>query len=480
MRRTAVSVPRLLLLLAALAAPAAAASAVVSVQDGAGQYEARAVTTVAVELDGVPLETGDVPAFLLEGRTMVPVRLVSEHLGAEVTWLQDTQQVRIETGQTSITLTVGSAEALVNGQAVELYDGVPAVKAAVDGITRTMVPLRFVSEQMGAQVAFDSGTYTVSITAPAEETYAVSAPAAADGTITVAADPAAEPSIFSLDGPDRLVIDFPGGVLSGSSFGTVAVDGTAVAAVRYNQYDHGYGVSRVARVVLDLQPGVSPEDVTVDFTDGLLTVTEPAAPAAEAPEEAAEPQAPLVVLDAGHGGEDVGAPYFGWYEKDLVLPITLAVGERLEAMGYRVSYTRGVDSTISLAARAEQANTQGAAVFVSIHANAFPQNPDVNGLETYHLPGGQGAKTLAEAIHAAVLASTGANDREVRTANFYVLKYTEMPAVLVETGYMTNEDECAALADPAYRELLADGIAAGISSYLGPVESAVETLENSG
>ena len=469
-----------ILLLTLLAATASAASSVVALQGSGGQYADRAVTTVAVTLDGVPLETGDVPAFLVDGRTLVPVRLVSEGLGAEVTWLQDTQQVRIETGQTSITLTIGSAEAVVNGETVPLYDGVPAMKAAVDGATRTVVPLRFVSEQLGAEAAFDAETYTVALTSPAEETYGLTAPTYEAGVITVTADPAAQPSVFTLDDPDRVVIDFPGGVLEGSGFGTVAADGTAVAAVRYNQYDHGYGVSRVARVVLDLQPGASLEDLTVDFTGGVLTITEPETAAAPPEEETPEAEAaPLVVLDAGHGGDDVGAPSFGYYEKDLVLPITLAVGERLEAMGYRVSYTRSDDTTVSLAARAEQANTQGADIFVSIHANAFPQNPDVNGLETYHLPGGQGAKVLAECIHEAVLAATGANDREVRTANFYVLRYTDMPAVLVETGYLTNEDECARIADPEYQQLLADGIAAGIAAYLGPVaETAAAAPED--
>ena len=461
-----------LLLLAVLTGAAHAVSTVVDVQDASGQYHTREVPAVSIVLDGQLLES-DIPAFIMDSRTLVPVRIISEHMGASVTWKADTRQVLIENSSTSITLTIGSPLAVVNGQTVELYDGVPATMAAVGSLTRTMVPLRFLSEQMGATVEFDGETSTVIITSPAEETYGLTAPLLEDGVLTVAADPEAEVRIFTLTG--RVVADFPGGVLSDSSFGKVTVDGTAIAAVRYNQYDQGYDVSRVARVVFDLQDGYSVDDLLIDFEGGLLTVLQPEGP--ETPEEPEtpkepevpeEPLAPLIVLDAGHGGSDTGAPYFGYDEKDLVLPMTLAVGEILEEAGYRVEYTRSDDTYVSLAARAEQANTQQADIFVSIHANAFPQKPELNGLETYYLVGGDRSKVLAESIHEAVLASTGANDREIRTASYYVLKYTDMPAVLVETGYMSNEEECSKLADPAYQALVAQGIANGIMAYLGP------------
>ena len=466
MKRRSTLFVTILFLLLLLCMSVSAADLTLQVQNADGQYETRSVRTVSIVLDGQTLES-DIPAFIVDNRTLVPVRIVSENLGAQVTWKQDTRQVQIETGDTSITLTIGSSQALVNGAAVELYDGVPATMAAVDRLTRTMVPLRFVSEQLGAQVEFDNETSTVTITTAPEPTYDVSVPALGeDGVLTVAAAPEAQPSIFTLEG--RVVVDFPGGVLQGSSFGRLEADGTAVAAVRYNQYDSGYDVSRVARVVLDLQHGASIDDLTISTEGGAVTVVQPDEPveAPETPPEEEEAETPLVVLDAGHGGTDVGAPYNGYNEKDLVLPITLAVGELLEEQGCRVSYTRSDDTYVSLAARAEQANTQGADIFVSIHANAFPQNPAVNGLETYYLENGGQAQILAGYIHEAVLSATGANDRETRTANFYVLRHTDMPAVLVETGYMTNEDECEKLASPDYQQQIAQGVAAGILAYL--------------
>ncbi len=459
------------LLLFLLAGTAEAASyQAVRIQDVSGQFQTRTARTVSLTLDGVPLET-DVPAFIQGGRTLVPVRVISEGLKAAVTWKQDTRQVQIENADISITLTIGSAEAVVNGQAVPLYDGVPATLAAVEGVaSRTMVPVRFVSEQLGAIVDFDNETSTVLITSAQEQTYELTAPQLADGVISVTCGEEAAPNIFTL--PGRVVIDFPSGILADSPRGRVEVGGTAVSAVRYNQFDEGYDVAHVARVVLDLREGFSVDDLTIDLTEGVLTVLQPEFDPEETPgpEPEIEPEvpdgAPLIVLDAGHGGTDIGAPYFGWNEKDLTLPITLEAGTLLENAGYRVEYTRREDATVSLAARTEQAYTQAADLFVSLHANAYPQNPLIEGLETYYLVGGERAKILAEYIHSEVLAATGAADRETRTANFYVLRNTTMPAVLVETGYMTNEAECGRLVTPEYQSQLAQGIAAGIIRYL--------------
>lgn len=461
----------LILLLAAVLTVAvyAAPSMTMRLLEADGAYRDHTVAVVSLTLDGQPVQT-DVPAFAENGRTLVPVRVISENLGASVTWKQESSQVQIENGQTAITLTLGSAEAVVNGETVRLPSGVPATVVSYEGANRTMVPMRFISEQLGATVEYLADSATVAVTAPREARYQVAAPQVAGDTVTVAAEAGAESHVFSL--PGRVVADFPGGVFSGGSIGRLDVAGTVISAVRYNQYDTGYGMSRVARVVLDLQEGCTIDDVSIDFTDGLLTVVQPAAAPlppkdpGEAPPEEESPTVPLIVLDAGHGGTDVGAPAPGIWEKELTLPTTLATGAILEAAGYRVEYTRRGDDTVTLAARAEQANTQGATLFVSIHANAFPNNPAIHGLETYYGRDDPDSRPLAEAIHRAVRAATGADDRGIRTAGFYVLQHTVMPAVLVETGYLTNEDEFANLATEEYRNLLAQGIAEGIMAYL--------------
>ncbi|UQT47272.1 copper amine oxidase N-terminal domain-containing protein [Flavonifractor plautii] len=101
------------------------------------------------------------------GRTLVPVRLIAERLGASVTWVPETRQVILLREESTIVLTLGSATALVNGQAMELPGGVPAGVVKWEGRESTMVPLRFVSEQLGATVDWDNDTFTAILTSPA-------------------------------------------------------------------------------------------------------------------------------------------------------------------------------------------------------------------------------------------------------------------------------------------------------------------------
>lgn len=481
-----------LLVLTALAGMAGAASLTVQVRNPKeGRYTERTVTAVSLVCDGKAL-TADIPAILLDGRTMVPVRVVSEQLGATVTWKQESQQVVIESASTAITLTIGSANATVNGKTVKLYDGVPATLVMLGGKTSTMVPLRFVSDQLGAEISWDGESYTAFISTVTGNNYDVTLPTDENGVITVYG--AQEPRIFEL--PGRVVADFKGGVLKGSSFGTVQVGSDTVKTVRYNQYDTGYeGYSRVARLVFDLRDGLTLADLDVRWTDGVLTVTtteqippvekpqeptptpepKPDPKPEPTPEPVPEPELPdpylppLVVLDAGHGGTDHGAIYHNINEKDIDLSITLQVGKLLESAGYRVHYTRSDDTYVTLADRAEQANLLEADLCVCIHANAFPQKPEINGLETYYLAGNEQSKALAASIQMQVLAATHCTDRNIRTANYYVLKNTTMPGVLVETGYLTNTAEAAKLNTAEYQAKIASGIAAGVQAYLGPV-----------
>jgi len=175
----------------------------------------------------------------------------------------------------------------------------------------------------------------------------------------------------------------------------------------------------------------------------------------------------LVVVDAGHGGRDVGATRNGIYEKDIVLAMSKQLGRILQQMGYSVIYTRTEDIELDLEPRVDIAESARASAFVSVHANALDAKASqVNGVETYHAPGASLGKSLAEFVHAQILASTGANDRGVRSARFHVILKTSMPAVLVETGFITNPSEAAKLVDSAYQLRMAEAIARGVDQFL--------------
>ncbi|PSR12962.1 cell wall hydrolase, partial [filamentous cyanobacterium CCP3] len=174
----------------------------------------------------------------------------------------------------------------------------------------------------------------------------------------------------------------------------------------------------------------------------------------------------VVVIDPGHGGRDPGAVGIGGLqEKQINTAISNRVQQQLQAAGITVLMTRSSDVFVDLDARAQYANRAGADLFVSIHANAISMSrPEVNGLETYYFSSGE---RLARSIHSAVLQNVSMRDRGVRQARFYVLRYTTMPSVLVETGFVTGAEDAARFRDPAAVNRIADGIARGILNYLG-------------
>ncbi len=173
----------------------------------------------------------------------------------------------------------------------------------------------------------------------------------------------------------------------------------------------------------------------------------------------------VIVLDPGHGGRDPGAIGIGGLsEIDIVNPMSHRVRDLLEEQGVRVIMTREDNRTMDLQPRVELANRVNANLFVSLHANAISMSrPDVNGIETYYFQTGE---QLARTLHSSLLDATGGPDRGVRTARFYVLRHTQMPAVLLELGFVTGSQDARRLADPEYREVLSQAIARGILQYV--------------
>jgi N-acetylmuramoyl-L-alanine amidase len=179
----------------------------------------------------------------------------------------------------------------------------------------------------------------------------------------------------------------------------------------------------------------------------------------------------LVTIDPGHGGKDPGAIGLNELrEVDVILPIALRVAKILEAKGIAIQLTRDSDYFVGLDERVNMSRKAGASIFVSIHANSIDNRPDVNGLETYHY---QRGSELANAVHRKVLELMNDDPREelldrgVRSARFLVLRKSEIPAILVEVGYLTSPVESPRLADTAYRNRMAEAIAQGILDYLG-------------
>ena len=217
-----------------------------------------------------------------------------------------------------------------------------------------------------------------------------------------------------------------------------------------------------------------------------------------------------IVIDAGHGGKDGGAVNGKWVEKEIVLAVSLKVGEELRKMGYKVFYTRTKDVYINLRDRTKLANDKKASLFISIHANAAVNKAKaktMQGIETFFLSPARSERSkevaalenqadleeanyfsrqnflhslsrekiiasnrLAIDIQKNLLSSVRAKfkvtDGGVREAPFWVLVGAQdMPAVLIEIGYISHAEEGKRLQSKAYQELLAKGIALGIQNY---------------
>lgn len=172
---------------------------------------------------------------------------------------------------------------------------------------------------------------------------------------------------------------------------------------------------------------------------------------------------PVVVIDAGHGGHDRGGmPGQRVPEKGYTLDVATRLSSALRAAGYRTVMTRSSDVFITLGDRCRIANSQGNAIFVSIHFNGAP-NDDAYGIETYYGSGSR-SSALASSIHNSLLKATGTIDRRVHSRGFFVLRRTSVPAVLCELGFLTNRAEAGKVGTASYRQKLAEAIARGIQS----------------
>ncbi|WP_431028411.1 N-acetylmuramoyl-L-alanine amidase [Lysinibacillus sp. LZ02] len=192
-----------------------------------------------------------------------------------------------------------------------------------------------------------------------------------------------------------------------------------------------------------------------------------------------------IVLDAGHGGIDGGASNGDLIEKDVTLAITQKLARQLKRLGAEVVMTRTTEGDVisehkpgeeypTLRERKKQdiflrqsivASTQPD-LFITVHANAIPDSQWRGAQVFYHKTGHEQSQYLAKAIQLSIREDLGNTNREaLAIEQVYLLKKTEVPAVLVETGFLSNPEESALLADKNYQEKMAIAIAEGIENY---------------
>jgi len=249
--------------------------------------------------------------------------------------------------------------------------------------------------------------------------------------------------------PNRIVIDTFGAKISGIA-NLENINSSFIKKIRSGTNEEGQNDAS-SRIVLELKKDVLFRE-TLLSENKVLEI------------DIGERKKFYVTIDPGHGGRDPGAvgPQ-KTNEKDVTLAVAYSLRKKLLDDNIGVLLARKDDSEVFLKPRVDLANLSGSDIFVSIHCNAMV-SPVSSGIETYYKTS-QSSK-LAQILHNTIISKLPTLDRGIRTQSFYVIKYTTMPSVLIEIGFITNPNEEALLASAEYQEKVAAAIYDGIKQYM--------------
>lgn len=442
-----------------------------------------------VKINGQTVES-DPPPVILFDCTMIPARAFFEMLQSDVQWDNDNRKVDINYNGTHIVLTIDSVLAEVNGQTSSMMMPAKIINDRTfiplrfvsenlgfdvdwDGVNRiasVQTPVLSSPEPTVQTINIDS-IYTESF----GNTFRVVI--SSDGMI-------ADYNAFYLDSNNnpRYVIDINNATLPSRSF-SQDVNNGYIKAVRASQYKEN-----IVRVVLDLQDDGyalwQPEGQKAIYIDFDTSVAKPSPTVAPSispsvdpdtkPNVTLNPEAAdkLVVIDPGHGGSEPGtdAVYNGQQvlEKDINLAISLKLNTILQNAGVKTYMLRTGDQTVDLYERPEIANQLGASLYVSIHCNSFSSS-NAYGTETHYDNNDQSAeyginsKRVAQIVQEELMKNLDTTDRKLKDGSkLVVLRKSNMPSVLVETAFMSNPDDLNRLMDDSFREKVAQAVANGI------------------
>ncbi|WP_145325752.1 N-acetylmuramoyl-L-alanine amidase family protein [Paenibacillus xylanexedens] len=445
-----------------------------------------AASTSKIFMDGEELVLpNDVQVTIINKNVMIPIRVVAENLKFKVDWNQQAHTVKIQQDQQIISLTVDQKQAMVADKQVTL-------NTAPQILNKTLVvPIRFVSEQMGLTVKWNNQDKIVYLTntskepaiapgnssgkGPSTSNAQVTDIQFANNQLVLSTDGAVQPVVTTLKYPDRLVVDLPGATFGDISQpldqglnGKLDVSGYPnVTEVRYSLFKRDPGQVRIVvelNNVMDVQysQNVIADKLIID----LNVAGDNIAPAPVTP--VGDSGRKVVVIDPGHGGSDPGTiSITNKPEKEYNLELAHKVQALLlNEPNIELVMTREGDTYPTRPERVQLANQLNADVFVSIHGNSVESAPQATGTETYYYQRSN-SKELANIIHQRLVKAMGLRDRGVKNGNLEVIRDTTMPAVLLEVGFLSNVLDEELMSSEVVQTKAAQAIADGIKEYLG-------------
>ncbi|UHR02853.1 N-acetylmuramoyl-L-alanine amidase [Peptoniphilus sp. GNH] len=412
------------------------------------KLEEKSYTTRSVDLqmDGQKIDTEFAP-YILKGRTFVPIRDLTEALGAKVKWDQKTKAIEISMNKKEIKLKIDSNICYVDGKKTKLDDNIiPKLTSYFEPRMeqKTVVPLRFISETFGYKVDFRSADDLVMI----ETGEKLSKSKAKDKLNQDIASKNGEGE--KDEGPEISGFKSDEGYLIG---GNTFISNNERNEIKKTQKKSLKKYYEEAGIDLD---EFKDRKITKKFkSDGQITI----------------------VLDAGHGGKDSGGVAEGRVpEKELTIRTVFILQDMLKDRGYEVILTRDRDEYIKLMDRAGLSNDKNAELFLSIHYN-LASSKTASGIEVLYADEKQvPIKTVeqrhfARALQRALIDETGTVDRGIKNRpDLIVLKTTKNVAALAELGFMSNDEEMDKIMEDGYIERMCQALVRGIENYVGEYE----------
>lgn len=433
---------------------------------------------ITLYVNGEVLETQVMPPIQLENYVLVPAREVFTYLGAQIEWRPEEKSVYVYDETNLIILNINNKEAWVN-ETIKLMD-MPA-KLIND---KVMIPLRFISEALGFKVEWfgdERNVFinSVSIEPPNNEV----PPTNGEESNTEVSRPEDGDYNEEVNIPVELTENIHIDTLNN----TLILDEILIDQIKIND------LYTERKIVIDLQGDFSSlfnegiwtnslgliTGIEVSHTEGTkisITTSTICTPVTYMENNSvyircAKPREvfdKIIVLDPGHGGEKPGTCYEDIQEKDMTLTYGKALFDLLEQdESIKVYMTRQEDVHIDLMDRVYISNEIEPDLFISIHINSVENIPAAKGVETWYTSSNldQRNKLFAEIVQRGLVNTFGMNNRGVKPNEFVVIKYTDAPAILIESGFLTNSEDRALMLSDTYAQQYATSIYMSLYEY---------------